>query len=154
MDNQRIDERASYAKEVEGECNHEEGVLADDGGTQRGWEFRHTIPGSTPLSPSLPSQSVRSEDTTSGSTTTRVVTLAQTVAGVPIPPLRRRRLQSSPQPPGDLSTAPTSCVTAPPKIVSRTTDSGGDGRTPEMWDDGGVAKLAAARLVVIPDKMR
>ncbi len=25
---------------------------------------------------------------------------------------------------------------APPMIVSRTTDSGGDGRTPEMWNGG------------------
>ena len=31
MDNQRIDECASYAKEVEGGCNYEERVLANDG---------------------------------------------------------------------------------------------------------------------------
>jgi hypothetical protein len=35
-----------------------------------------------------------------------------------------------------LSTAPTSFVTAPPTIVSQTTDSGGDGRTPDMWNEG------------------
>jgi hypothetical protein len=96
----------------------------------------------TPPSPSILSQSVRSEDTTSGSTTTRTVTLAQamsqaptraqTPAGVPIPSSPSLPPQSSPDPPGDLSTAPTSFVTAPTTIVSRTTDSGGDGRTPEM----------------------
>ena len=94
-------------------------------------------------------QSVRSEGTTSGSTTTQTVMLAlamsearsqaqtraHTPAGVPIP--------SSPSPPsppsphllGDLSMTPTSFVMAPPTIVSRRTDSGGDGRTPEMRND-------------------
>ncbi|KAF8497809.1 hypothetical protein F5888DRAFT_1803273 [Russula emetica] len=95
-----------------------------------------------PPSPSILSQSVQSEDTTSGSTTTRMVTLAQvmseapsqaqtrvhTPAGVPIPSSPSPPPQSSPHLPGDLSTAPT--------IVSRTTDSGADGRTPEMWNEG------------------
>jgi hypothetical protein len=104
----------------------------------------------TPPSPSILSQSVRSEDTTNGSTTTRTVTLAQamseapsqthtrahTPAGVPIPSSPSPPPQYSPHPPGDLSTAPTSFVTAPPTIVSQTTDSGGDGRTPEMWNEG------------------
>src|SRR6266478_4669547 len=61
-------------------------------------------------------------------------TRAQTPAGVPIPSSPSPPPQSSPHPPGDLSTAPTSFVTAPPTIVSRTTDSGGAGRTPEMWN--------------------
>jgi hypothetical protein len=103
----------------------------------------------TPPSPSILSQSVQSEDTTSGgSTTTRTVTLAQamseassrvqtrahTPAGVPIPssPSPPPPQSSSPYQSGDLSTAPTSFVTASPTIVSRTTDSGGDGRTPAM----------------------
>jgi hypothetical protein len=114
----------------------------------------------TPPSPSIMTQSMRSDDTTttSGSTTTRTLTLAQyvseapseaqtrahTPAGVPIPssppesPLPRVALPPPPQTslPGDLSTAPTSFVTAPPTIVSRTTDSGGLGRTPEHGDEG------------------
>ncbi len=73
-----------------------------------------------------------------------MVTLAQTLAGLPIPPLRRRRLQSSPQSPGDLSTAPTSFVAASPTIVSQTTDSGSDGRTREMRDEGGCGPLRGA----------
>jgi len=102
----------------------------------------------TPPSPSILSQSVRSEDTTSGSTTTRTMTLAlamseapseaqtraHTPAGIPIPSSPSPPPQSSPHPPGDLSTAPTSFVTAPPTIVSRTTDSGG--RTPELRNEG------------------
>jgi hypothetical protein len=104
----------------------------------------------TPPSPSILSQSVQSEDTTSGSTTTRTITLAQamseapseaqtrahTPAGIPIPSSPSPPPQSSPHPPGDLSTAPTSFVTAPPTIASRTTDSGGDGRTAEMLNEG------------------
>jgi len=35
-----------------------------------------------------------------------------------------------------VSTAPTPFVTAPPTIISQTTDFGGDGRTPEMWSEG------------------
>ena len=102
-----------------------------------------------PPSPSILSRSVRSEDTTSGSTTTRTVTLAQamseapseaqtrahTPAGVPIPSSPSPPQLSSPHLPGDLSTAPTSFVTAPPTIVGQT-DSGGEGRTPEMWNEG------------------
>jgi hypothetical protein len=61
---------------------------------------------------------------------------AQTPAGVPISSSPSPPPQSSPHPPGDLSTAPTSFVTAPPMIVSRATDSGGDGRTPEMQNKG------------------
>ncbi|KAI0264062.1 Hsp70 protein-domain-containing protein [Russula aff. rugulosa BPL654] len=93
----------------------------------------------TPPSPSILSQSVQSEDTTSGgSTTTWTVTLAQamsesiftvqtrahTPAGVPIPssPSPPPPQSSSPHLSGDLSTAPTSFVTASPTIVSRTTD--------------------------------
>ena len=106
----------------------------------------------TPPSPSILSQSVQSEDTTSGgSTTTRTVTLAQamseassqaqtrahTPAGIPIPASPSPPPpESSLHPPGDLSTAPTSFVTVPPTIVSRTTDSGGDGRTPEILNEG------------------
>jgi hypothetical protein len=102
--------------------------------------------------PSILSPSVQSEDTTSGSTTTETITLAQamslaeapseeqmraqTPAGIPIPSSPSPSPQSSPHPPGDLSTAPTSFVTAPPTIVSRTTDSGGDGRTPDMLNEG------------------
>jgi hypothetical protein len=100
--------------------------------------------------PSILSPSVQSEDTTSGSTTTRTVTLSQamsevpsqaqtrahTQAGVPIPSSPFPPPQFSPHPPGDLSTTPTSFVTAPPTIVSRTTDSGGDGRTPDMLNEG------------------
>jgi hypothetical protein len=83
-----------------------------------------------------------------GSTTTRTVTLAQamseassrvqtrahTPTGVPIPssPSPTPPQSSSPHPSRELSTAPTSFVTASPMIVSRTTDSGGDGRTPNM----------------------
>jgi hypothetical protein len=104
-----------------------------------------------PPSPSILSQSVQSEDTTSGSTTTRTVTLAQAMseapleaqtqahipAGIPIPSSPSPHPQSSPHSPGDLSTAPTSFVTAPPTIASRTTDSsGGDGRTAEMLNEG------------------
>ncbi|KAN0120641.1 hypothetical protein V8E52_004468 [Russula decolorans] len=65
-------------------------------------------------------------------------TRAQThsIPSSPFPPP-----QSSPRPPGNLSTAPTPFVTAPPTIISRTTDFGGDGRTPEMWSEGaGVAE--------------
>jgi hypothetical protein len=97
----------------------------------------------TPPSPSILSQSMQSEDTTSGSTTTQTITLAQamseassraqtrahTPAGIPIPSSPSPPPQSSPHLPGDLSTAP-------PTIVSRTTDSGGDGRTPDMWNEG------------------
>jgi hypothetical protein len=113
----------------------------------------------TPPSPSIMTQSMRSDDTTSGSTTTRTLTLAQAVseapstraqtpAGVPIPsppsspssplpPPPPPPPQTSLQLPGDLSTAPTSFVTAPPTIVSRTTDSGGLGRTPpELGSEG------------------
>jgi hypothetical protein len=103
----------------------------------------------TPLSPSILSQSVRSEDTTSRSMTTQVVTLAlamseapsqvqtraHTPARVPIPSSPSPPSPFSPHPPGDLSTAPTSFVTAPPTIVSRTTDSGDDGHMPGMRDD-------------------
>jgi hypothetical protein len=114
----------------------------------------------TSPSPSILNQSMRSEDTTSGSTTTRTVTLGQamseapseaqtrahTPAGLPIPSSPSSPLpppQSSPQLqlPGDLSTAPTSFVTAPPTIVSQTTDSGGLGRTPEQGV-GGVGHYA------------
>ena len=101
----------------------------------------------TPPSPSILSQ--RSEDITSGMITTQTVTLAlamseapsqaqtraHTPAGVPIPSSPSPPSPPSPHPPGDLSTAPTSFVTAPPTIVGRTTDSGDDGRTPEMWND-------------------
>jgi hypothetical protein len=101
-------------------------------------------------SPSILSQSVQSEGTTSGSTTTRAITLAQEMpeapleaqtqahipAGIPIPSSPSPPPQSSPHPPGDLSTAPPSLVTAPPTIASRTTDSGGDGRTAEMLNEG------------------
>jgi hypothetical protein len=104
----------------------------------------------TPPSPSILSQSVQSEDTTSGSTTTRTITLAQamseapsqaqprayTPAGVPIPSSPSLHPQSSLHQPGDMSTAPTSFVTAPPTIVSRTADSGGDGHMPEMLNEG------------------
>jgi hypothetical protein len=102
----------------------------------------------TPASPSILSQSVQSEDTTSRrSTTTWAVALAQAMSeassrvqtraltpGAPIfsslsPPPPQ---SSSPHPPGDLSTVPASFVTAPPTIVSRTTDPSGDGRTPEI----------------------
>jgi hypothetical protein len=93
----------------------------------------------SPSSPLILSQSVRSEDTTSGSTTTRTITLAQamseapsqaqtrahTPAGVPIPSSPSPPPRSSPHPPGDMSTAPTSFVTAQPTIVSQTTDSTG-----------------------------
>jgi len=100
---------------------------------------------------SILSQSAQSENTTSGgSTTMRTVTLAQgmseassqaqtwahTPAGGPIPSSPSPPPQSSPHPPGDLNTAPTSFVTAPPTIVSRTTDSGGDGHVPEIWNEG------------------
>jgi hypothetical protein len=104
----------------------------------------------TPPSPSIMSQSVQSEDTTSGSTTTRTITLAQamseapseaqtqahTPAGIPIPSSPSPPPQSSPHLSGDLSTAPTSFVTAPPTIASQTTDSGSDGRTAEMLNEG------------------
>ena len=93
--------------------------------------------------------SLSSEDTTSGSTTTQTVTLAlamsevpsqaqtraRTPAGVPIPFSHSPPSPSLPHPPGDLSTAPTSFVTARPTIVSRTTGSGDDGRTLEMRND-------------------
>jgi hypothetical protein len=97
----------------------------------------------TPPSPSIMSQSMQSEDTTSGSTTTQTITLAQamsetssqaqtrahTPAGMPIPSSPSPPPQSSPHLPGDLSMAP-------PTIVSRTTDSGGDRHTPDMWNEG------------------
>jgi hypothetical protein len=101
-----------------------------------------------PLSPLILSQSVQSEDTTM---MTRTITLAQamseapsqaptrahTPAGVPIPSSPLPPPQSSPHHrPGDLSTASISFVTAPPTIISRTTDSGGDGRTPDILNEG------------------
>jgi len=97
--------------------------------------------------PSILSPSVQSEDTTSGSMTTETITLAQAMSLAEAPSEAQMRAQtpagtpissspSSPHPPGDLSTAPTSFVTALPTIVSRTTDSGGDGRTPDMLNEG------------------
>jgi hypothetical protein len=66
---------------------------------------------------------------------------------VPIPsspssPVHPPQPQPSPQLPGDVSTAPTSFVTAAPTIVSRTTDSGGLGRTPPEQAAAGVEHYA------------
>jgi hypothetical protein len=57
-----------------------------------------------------------------------------------IPSLPSPPPQSSPHPPGDLSMAP-------PTTVSRTTDSGQDGRSPEMWNEssGGTEHYAPPR---------
>ena len=59
-----------------------------------------------------------------------------TPAGVPIPSSPSPPPQSSTHLPGDLSTAPTSFLAAPPTIVSLTVDTGGHGRTPEMRNEG------------------
>jgi hypothetical protein len=92
---------------------------------------------------SLLSQSVQSEDTTSGSTQTqtRTVTQAQSQAqtrqyspegGLPIPLPQTHVSVTPPSPPpppaADLSTAAASLVTMPPTIVSQSTES--SGRTP------------------------
>jgi hypothetical protein len=105
----------------------------------------------TPPLPSILSQPVQSEGTTSGSTTTRTITLGQamseapsqaqtqahTPSGIPIPSSPSAHPESSPHPPGDLSTVPTSFVTVPPTIVSQTTDSRGDGRMQDMFVERG-----------------
>jgi hypothetical protein len=119
-------------------------------GSQGSWQQQEEEE-ETPLSPSILSQSVQSEDTTNGSMTARTITLAQamseassqaqtraqTPAGVPIHSSLSPLPQSSPHPPGDLSTAP-------PTIVSRTTDSGGDGRTSDILNEGAGGALRAA----------
>src|SRR5258708_2145507 len=106
MDNQRIDECASYAKEVEGGCSYEERLLANDGTSDLLSLERHRYPHRFCHGPCV-------DDNTYGD------------AG----PDASRGTDSSP--------SSTSFVTAPPTIVSRTTDSGGDGRTLEMWDEDG-----------------
>ncbi|SRR5713226_7761446 len=93
MDNQRIDECASYAKEVEGGCNYEERVLANDGNFDILSLDRHRYHHRFCHGPCV-------DDNTYGD------------AG----PDASRGTDSSP--------SSTSFVTAPPTIVSRTTDSG------------------------------
>ena len=94
MDNQRIDECASYAKEVEGGCSYEERVLANDGNFDILSLDRHRYHHRFCHGPCV-------DDNTYGD------------AG----PDASRGTDSSP--------SSTSFVTAPPTIVSRTTDSGG-----------------------------
>jgi hypothetical protein len=133
-------------RERQGTQLHSAHSFGSQGSQQQEKQEKEALP-----SPSILSQSVRSEDTTSGSTITRTVTLVQamsevppqaqtrahTPAGVPIPSSSSPPPQYSPYPPGNLSTAP-------PTIVSRTMDSGGDGRTPEMLneDAGGTEHYA------------
>ena len=93
MDNQRIDECASYAKEVEGGCKYEERVLANDGNFDILSLDRHRYHHRFCHGPCV-------DDNTYGD------------AG----PDASRGTDSSP--------SSTSFVTAPPTIVSRTTDSG------------------------------